>query len=287
VLICELGRKGNMSLRQPPSNLSSWIRVFVAAFIALHITQSAWLVVEFDGEYTEGRPAPTEFHALIAMDKDQTLIDVDIEKATAFLLYSHTRNSSMDGNETSTQENTTTASEDTNYLENSKSITLLFLMLIVLSEILIMINLRFAMQIRASVWTITLLCFVLLLPISFIADLGDGDQNYYSNSEEKYFAHESTTTDMDLYLLGVSVEMEYSGYDLGLVAVENHSAVIESPPEPGTKDAQSFIKFDSVFSAGTGKNINSLFVLPLTWFFLSTGKNRDEKNIASNLLESE
>jgi len=276
-----------MSLRQPPSNLSSWIRVFVAAFIALHIAQSAWLVVEFDGAYTEGRPAPTEFHALIAMDKDQMLIDVDIEKATAFLLYSYTRNSSMDGNETTTQEKTTTASEDTNYLENSKSITLLFLLLIVLSEILIMINLRFAMQIRASVWTITLLCFVLLLPISFIADLGDGNQNYYSNSEDKAFVHDSTTSDMGFYLLGVSVEMEYSGYDLGLVAAENHSAVIDSPPEPGTKDAQSFIKFDSVFSAGTGKNINSLFILPLTWFFLSAGKNRDEKNIASNLLESE
>ena len=91
-----------MSLRQPPSNLSSWIRVFVAAFIALHITQSAWLVVEFDGAYTEGRPAPTEFHALIAMDKDQTLIDVDIEKATAFLLYTYTRNSSVDGIEETT-----------------------------------------------------------------------------------------------------------------------------------------------------------------------------------------
>ena len=276
-----------MSLRQPPSNLSSWIRVFVAAFIALHIAQSAWLVVEFDGAYTEGRPSPTEFHALIAMDKDQTLIDVDIEKATAFLLYTYTRNSSMDGNETTTQEETTTASEDTNYLENSKSITLLFLILIVLSEILIMINLRFAMQIRASVWTITLLCFVLLLPISFIADLGDGDQNYYSNTEGMSYVHESTKTDMGLYPLGIAIEMEYSGYDLGLVAAENHSAVIESPPEPGTKDAQSFIKFDSVFSAGTGKNINSLFILPLTWFFLSAGKNRDEKNIASNLLESE
>ena len=287
MLICELGRKGNMSLRQPPSNLSSWIRVFVAAFIALHITQSAWLVVEFDGAYTEGRPAPTEFHALIAMDKDQTLIDVDIEKATAFLLYTYTRNSSMDGNETTTQEETTTASEDTNYLENSKSITLLFLMLIVLSEIIIMINLRFAMQIRASVWTITLLCFVLLLPISFIADLGDGDDNYYSNNEEISYVHDSAKSDMSLYSLGISVEMEYSGYDLGLVAVENHSAVIESTPEPGTKDAQSFIKFESVFSAGTGKNISSLFILPLTWFFLPAGKKRDEKNIDSNLLESE
>jgi len=276
-----------MSLRQTPSNLGSWIRVFVAAFIALHIAQSAWLVVEFDGAYTEGRPSPTEFHALIAMDKDQTLIDVSIEKATAFLLYSYTRNSSLDGTETTTttQENTI-ASEDTNYLEICKSITLIFLVLIVLSELLLMLHMRFAMYFRASVWTILLLCFVLLLPLSFIADLGNGNHNYYSNSEENYFAHESTTTDMGLYMLGVSVEMEYSGYDMGLVAVENHSAVLDSPPEPGTKDAASFIKFESVFSAGTGKNINSLFLLPLTWFFLPAGK-KDEKNIASNLLESE
>jgi hypothetical protein len=150
-----------------------------------------------------------------------------------------------------------------------------------------MINLRFAMQIRASVWTISLLCFVLLLPISFIADLGDGNMNYYSNDEDMAYVHESSKTDIGVYSIGISVEMEYSGYDLGLVAAENHSAVIESPPEPGTKDAQSFVKFDSKFSAGTGKNINSLFVLPLTWFFLPAGKKRDEKNIDSNLLESE
>jgi hypothetical protein len=129
----------------------------------------------------------------------------------------------------------------------------------------------------------------LLLPISFIADLGDGDDNYYSNNEESSYVHYSSKSDMSLYSLGISVEMEYSGYDLGLVAVENHSAVIESPPEPGTKDAQSFIKFESVFSAGTGKNISSLFILPLTWFFLPAGKKRDEKNIDSiyYLLESE
>jgi hypothetical protein len=277
-----------MSLRQPPSNLSSCIRVFVAAFIALHITQSAWLVVEFDGAYTEGRPAPTEFHALIAMDKDQTLIDVDIEKATAFLLYTYTRNSSVDGTETSTAQENTASGEDTNYLENSKSMTLLFLVLLVLSEILLALHVRFAMQIRASVWAITLLCFVLIMPIAFIADLGDGNQNYSSsNTEGMLYVHESTKTDMGLFPLGVSIEMEYSGYDLGLVAAENHSAVIESPPEPGTKDAQSFIKFDSMFSAGTGKNINSLFFLPLTWFFLSAGNRQDEKTFPPTILESE
>ena len=279
-----------MSLRQPPSHLSSWIRVFVAAFIALHITQSAWLVVEFDGAYTEGRPAPTEFHALIAMDKDQTLIDVDIEKATAFLLYTYTRNSSVDGTGEATTQETTASSEETNYLENSKSMTLLFLVLLVLSEILLALHVRFAMQIRASVWAITLLCFVLIMPIAFIADLGDGDQNYYSNDNERSYLHSITKSDMSLYSLGVSVEMEYSGYDLGLVAAENHSAVIESPPEPGSKDAQSFIKFESVFSASTGKNINSLFILPLMWFFLSAGQSKDKNYLEDfdlKIMESE
>lgn len=278
-----------MSLRQPPSNLSSWIRVFVAAFIALHITQSAWLVVEFDGAYTEGRPAPTEFHALIAMDKDQTLIDVDIEKATAFLLYTYTRNSSVDGIEETTNQEDTASSEETNYLENSKSLTLLFLVLLVLSEILLALHVRFAMQIRASVWAITLLCFVLIMPIAFIADLGDGNQNYYSsdNDNDSSYLHPITKSDMSLYSFGISVEMEYSGYDLGLVAAENHSAVIESPPEPGSKDAQSFIKFESVFSASTGKNINSLFILPLMWFFLSSGQSKGEKDFDLKIMESE
>ena len=278
-----------MSLRQPPSNLSSWIRVFVAAFIALHITQSAWLVVEFDGAYTEGRPAPTEFHALIAMDKDQTLIDVDIEKATAFLFYTYTRNSSVDDIEETTDQETTASSEETNYLENSKSMTLLFLVLLVLSEILLALHVRFAMQIRASVWAITLLCFVLIMPIAFIADLGDGNQNYYSNDNDndRSSLHPITKSDLSLYSLGVSIEMEYSGYDLGLVAAENHSAVIESPPEPGSKDAQSFIKFESVFSASTGKNINSLFILPLMWFFLSAGQSKEEKVFDLKIMESE
>ena len=278
-----------MSLRRPPSNLSSWIRVFVAAFIALHITQSAWLVVEFDGAYTEGLPAPTEFHALIAMDKDQTLIDVDIEKATAFLFYTYTRNSSVDDIEETTDQETTASSEETNYLENSKSMTLLFLVLLVLSEILLALHVRFAMQIRASVWAITLLCFVLIMPIAFIADLGDGNQNYYSNDNDndRSSLHPITKSDLSLYSLGVSIEMEYSGYDLGLVAAENHSAVIESPPEPGSKDAQSFIKFESVFSASTGKNINSLFILPLMWFFLSAGQSKEEKVFDLKIMESE
>lgn len=272
-----------MSLRQTPSSLGAWVRVFVAAFIALHIAQSAWLVVEFDGAYTEGRPAPSEFHALIAMDKEQTLIDVELEKATAFLIYTQTRNSSLDGDQSTSNQEIDTEDKDTNFLEISRDITLFCLVLMVVSELLVLLKNCHAVRLRASTWMFTLSCFVLIMPFAFFLDLDKGDGNYYSESSEGSFVHSETKSDMGLYWLGMSFEMEYSGYDLGLVAEDNHSAVIANIPEPDSKDAQSFIKFDSSFVAAIGKNINTLFILPLTWFFLPSMSKNDDKNEKLNL----
>ena len=52
---------------------------------------SAWLVATVEGTYTEGKPAPAEVHSLVAIDKDQTMIDVEIKKATPLFLYTLTR----------------------------------------------------------------------------------------------------------------------------------------------------------------------------------------------------
>ena len=48
---------------------------------------SAWLVVQFDGRYTEGKPSPTNIKAIIAVDDEQTLIDIKMENSTSFVLY--------------------------------------------------------------------------------------------------------------------------------------------------------------------------------------------------------
>ena len=65
----------------------------MTVLLAIHVFISAWLVATAEGVYTEGKPAPTEAHSLIAIDKDQTIIDVEIKQATAFFFYALERDS--------------------------------------------------------------------------------------------------------------------------------------------------------------------------------------------------
>ena len=76
-----------MSLRPAPSHVGTAVRGVATILIVIHILMSAWLVVQFDGRYTEGRPSPTNIKAIIAVDDDQTLIDIKMENSTSFVLY--------------------------------------------------------------------------------------------------------------------------------------------------------------------------------------------------------
>ena len=71
-----------MLKRPTPHRVLSGVRVGFTVLLAVHVFISAWLVVTVDGAYTEGKPSPTEVHSLVAIDKDQTVIDVEITKAT-------------------------------------------------------------------------------------------------------------------------------------------------------------------------------------------------------------
>ena len=59
-----------MSLRPSPSPTGTVIRGGATVLIVIHIMMSAWLVVQFDGRYTEGRPSPTNIKALVAVDDE-------------------------------------------------------------------------------------------------------------------------------------------------------------------------------------------------------------------------
>ena len=94
--------------RPRPHRAFGAIRLAVTAFLAIHVFISAWLVATVEGVYTEGKPAPTEAHSLVAIDKDRTMIDVEIKKATSFFFYALERDgdASVPVNSSSTSENT-------------------------------------------------------------------------------------------------------------------------------------------------------------------------------------
>ena len=47
-----------MALRPQHSRIGDGFRVVGTVLIAIHLVLSAWLVIQFEGQYTEGQPAP-------------------------------------------------------------------------------------------------------------------------------------------------------------------------------------------------------------------------------------
>ena len=76
-----------MSLRPAPTKFGAGVRLTATVLIAIHVLLSAWLVVQFEGRYTEGVPSPSNIKAIVAVDDEQTLIDVKIENSTSFAIY--------------------------------------------------------------------------------------------------------------------------------------------------------------------------------------------------------
>ena len=277
---------------------------------------SAWLVVEFDGAYTEGSPAPTEINALVVVDKDETLIDVKMERSTSFILYMLYRDyeSSYGQNESnnSSQDNTSTNDEsdgDSNSTDDSleskddntspkewlklgRNSIFFAMVFLIISEIIVISHIRFSTIIRVFAWTCLMIGFIIVLPSTYLLDLAgeDGDEdaqideeisqkNFVESTESGSMVHENNIFDSELMLRGIRFNLEYSGYDLGLVEPEEYAQLRAEVPQNNSSLTDSYVEFESTLELEYGKNLPSLLLIPLTWYFIPA---RPRKNKLSN-----
>ena len=283
--------------RPSPHRAFGVVRLSVTALLAVHVFISAWLVATVEGTYTEGKPAPTEAHSLVAIDKDQTMIDVEIKKATSFFFYTlerdsdaavpvgnnestsngSTSNGSSDTNDDNEGERDASSSQDREWLELGRQSVTVALVLMVLGEALMFTGLRWRHHLRTLGFLSAIVAFAVIFPASYMLELtgglGDDEDAAASNTpganlETVTFVHTNASSDASVTWLGFELEADFSGYDLGLVAPENRTAVAEQVPEPGSKDAGSFIAFESSFNVQLGKNLDSLLVLPFMWYLM-------------------
>ncbi|MEZ7988416.1 MAG: hypothetical protein QMC49_03830 [Candidatus Poseidoniaceae archaeon] len=293
-----------MALRPQHSRVGDVLRVTGTVLIAIHLVLSAWLVIQFEGQYTEGQPAPTKVKALVAIDKEQTLIDVEMENATSFLLYMLFRdydepaNSTQPNSEDSSFDDSTKSSskseqkDDTEWLKFGRKATLISLVLLCLSECLIIAGIPFRATLRAALMFGVVASF-LFLPAAYVMDLtggdegGDGDEKdsiadetFVAQTEQGAMAHEKSSVESSLLMTGVRLELMFSGYDLGLVEPSNYSAVRSEPPSENDTDARSYVEFHSNLDLKFGKNLPSLFIIPLLWFFFPAKPRTEPKNYA-------
>ena len=268
----------------------------MTAFLAVHVFISAWLVATAEGIYTEGRPSPTEAHSLIAIDNDQTIIDIEIKRATAFFFYALERDgdAAVPVNETTSSNQTNAGDtgdepngpdeakeqgekEEREWLSLGRQSIKLGLVFLVLSELLMLSSFRWRHHVRSLAFLGTLVAFSVVFPACYMLELsGGGDEEEDStatntpgaNLETVSFVHTNSSSDFSFIWLGVQLEADFSGYDLGLVEPENRTSVAENVPANGSKDAKSFIAFESTFDIQLGKNLDSLLILPLMWYLL-------------------
>lgn len=267
--------------RPQPHRAFGILRLAFTLLLAAHVFISAWLVATVDGAYTEGKPAPTEAHALVAIDKDQTQIDLRIERATAFFFYTLERDdgasvpvNNSQGGDVADDEGESDTSAQRDWLSFGRNSIKASLVLLVLSELLMLASFRWKHHVRTLAFLFTVVSFA-LLPVYYAMDLGEGGDNENestatntpgANIETVSFVHTNSSTDFQLIWLGMQLEADFSGYDLGLVIPENRTQVAEAVPLKGSADANSFIAFESTFEIQLGKNIDALLVLPFMWY---------------------
>lgn len=281
------------------------VRIAVTILFAVHVFLSAWLVATAEGTYTEGKPAPTSASSLIAIDKDQTAIDVQIERATSFFFYTLERDG--DASVTVEQTNQTTedeeeqpapsnvdsssaSQEERDWLELGRQTVTASLVMLVLSELLMLVAFRWRHHLRSLAFVFTLVSFSVIFPACYMLELsGGGDDDEGDNTatntpganiETVSFVHTNSSSDFRLIWLGVELNADFSGYDLGLVESENRTQVWQEVPEEGSQDAKSFIVFESTFNIQLGKNLDSLLILPFMWFLLPAASVQKSKGPA-------
>ena len=288
-----------MPLRPRATILGQLIRLSFVIFLVIHVLISAWLVVKFDGAYTEGSPAPSEVSAFVAVDKDETLIDVKMEKATSFILYMMFRNyeepeqqigeendQQQNDVENNSQENNNSDDEPMEWLKLGRNTTFFFLASVVLLELLVMTNIRFITIARVITWFGLIASFAIVMPATYVIDLaGDDEQGDDNSSTDEDFdtslarerfvettelgaiAHENSEVSRQFISYGMRFDIEYSGYDLGLVEPEDYAEVRSEVPDDNSSYADSFIKFESTLDVKYGKNLPAILLIPISWYF--------------------
>lgn len=300
-----------IALRLSHSRIGDVTRLSFTVLVVIHVLISAWLVVDFEGRYTEGKPSPTNVNALIAVDNEKTLIDVEMENSTSFILYMLFRDYSepeVESNQTENQSDDSSKSKDSSddeskeWLKLGRNMVFITMVLLIISEILVIIGIPFRATLRALIWVSLVASFAIVIPSTYVLDLVGDDEESDEDSEEDSvtdslsqetfvqstesgsMAHEDSSIDSNLIFWGVQFNMMFSGYDLGLVEPENYTAIRAQPPEENSSDADSFVKFESNLKLKYGKNLPSLMLIPLAWFLLPAKPKNQSKQY---LFESE
>jgi hypothetical protein len=259
-------------------------------------TASTWFVVNFDMTYTDGLPSGPPNAASI---EAQYIVDDEIERATihidGYTAFSHwlrTRKSVESFNQEDIEiPDPDEKGDSENYrLDATREVFFALTFGLLLCELLLLAKRGMPVKaIRFFFWVATVLCMLVVVPISIAYDMADGGISGVEEPPSSQFTHVSG--DMEWYYRGLEfdVELEWAGYDMGLIPGPNRSAVRDNEPVIGTPDHDSRIAFDGNLNINSAGALQYLLFIPIIWFLFPTkkelGVSKKELEVSKKELE--
>lgn len=250
-------------------NKGNIIRSLVVIALVFASYQAVWWTIQFEGEYTNGKPTPATIKGVITQDAEEESTSVEINKATSFIIYL------LERDDIDKQNQSTPQHDDSRQHDFAKlaEITIYLLMgsIILISFSKNILNKKLWLLMFIGTWVGGLILFSLIGPMTTIADHSPNSNRGVapiegSNPEGGQFAHMDSETKMGFDLGGPVVYFEISGFDLGLVDEENRSSVSHSKPKPGEIGYDSYIEFEGELRTESGFAIVPWLILPFVWF---------------------
>jgi len=96
------------------------------------------------------------------------------------------------------------------------------------------------------------------------------DETFVESTESGSIAHEKSNMESQVIFPGIRLNLDYSGYDLGLVDPQEYSELRAEIPSNNSSLADSYIEFQSTLDLTYGKNLPALLLIPLTWYLFPT-----------------
>ena len=120
----------------------------------------------------------------------------------------------------------------------------------------------------------TVLSFVAVFPTCYVLDLsgGESEDSTATNTpgaeiDSVSFAHTNASSDFSVLWMGIQIEADFSGYDLGLVDEGNRTIVSKRFQKMVQKTHPHSFRLNQLLKSNL-KNLDSLLVLPFMWFLL-------------------
>tara|TARA_B100000131_G_scaffold302034_1_gene324801 strand:+ start:1893 stop:2771 length:879 start_codon:yes stop_codon:yes gene_type:complete len=242
-----------MSNREWPKTLARLLALFgVIVLVSLSGT-SDWFAINAEGKYVEGLPREPAIIINYTVNNTEEEVDLEFKNYTPLRTYWRNRepvpvpmiNYTAEELELLAAEEE--IEEESFSLQDSREIMSYIFGAMILIQVFSLLIPNMKLYLPIFIWFLGIIGFVIIVPFGIISSFGfDGPTGGFSDeTEETDFAHMSVETGFDLELSGMKFTIETLGFDLGLVPLDEHESVKQTPPQEGEDNFDSLIGFNA------------------------------------------